>query len=95
MGVLEGASNQWRLIQHAGRKEMEILIFALMASYNAYRRQERVVAEPAEFQPFDLQVLRNSANVEPAGHTNLGSNGRSIPMNNSSASSLRPLVLNR
>ena len=46
---------------------MEILVFALIASYNAYRRQERVVAEPEEFQPFDLQALRNSANAEPSG----------------------------
>src|SRR6516165_1253479 len=41
--------------------------------------QKRVVAEPEEFQPFDLQALRNSANAEPTGqwNTNLGSNGRS------------------
>jgi hypothetical protein len=32
---------------------METLIFALIASY-AYRQQEPVVAEPEEFQPFDL-----------------------------------------
>jgi hypothetical protein len=36
---------------------MEKLIFALVAS-NAYRPQEPVVAEPEEFQPFDLQALR-------------------------------------
>ena len=36
---------------------METLIFALIASYN-YRQQEPVVAEPEEFQPFDLQALR-------------------------------------
>jgi hypothetical protein len=36
---------------------METLIFALIASY-AYRQQEPVVAEPKEFQPFDLQPLR-------------------------------------
>jgi hypothetical protein len=76
---------------------MEILIFALIASYNTHRRQERVVSEPEEFQLFDLQALRNSANAEPAGqwHTGLGSAGRSIPMNNASANSLRSLVLNR
>ena len=43
---------------------MEILIFALIASYNGHRQQERVVAEPEEFQPFDLQALRNSAKAE-------------------------------
>jgi hypothetical protein len=76
---------------------MEILIFALIASYNGHRRQERVVAEPEEFQPFDLQALRNSGKAEPPGqrHSGLGSDGRSIAMNNASASSLRSLVLNR
>jgi hypothetical protein len=43
------------------REKMEILIFALIASYNAYRQREWVVAEPQEFQPFDLQALRNPA----------------------------------
>jgi hypothetical protein len=40
------------------------LIFALIASY-AYRQQEPAVAEPEEFQPFDLQGLRNSADNKP------------------------------
>ena len=31
---------------------MEILIFALIASYNVHRQQERVITEPEEFQPF-------------------------------------------
>ena len=44
---------------------MEILIFALIASYNAHRPQEWVVAEPEDFQPFDLQALRNSADNKP------------------------------
>ena len=44
---------------------MELLIFALTAPYNGHRQQERVVAEPEEFQPFDLQALINSANAEP------------------------------
>ena len=76
---------------------MEILIFALIASYNMDRLQERVVSEPEEFQPFDLQALRNSANAEPGGqwHTGLGSAGRSIPMNNASGKSLRSLLLNQ
>jgi hypothetical protein len=45
---------------------METLIFALIASYNAHRQQEPVVAEPEEFQPFDLQALRNSADNMPS-----------------------------
>jgi len=71
---------------------MEILIFALIASYTAHLKQKRVVAEPEEFQPFNLQELRNSANAEPAGqgYTNLGNDGRTIPRNSYSASSLRP-----
>jgi hypothetical protein len=40
---------------------MKTLIFASIASYNAHRPQEGVIAEPEEFQPFDLQALRNSA----------------------------------
>jgi len=45
---------------------METLIFALIPSYNAYRQQESVVAEPEEFQPFDLQALGNSAKNKPS-----------------------------
>jgi hypothetical protein len=45
---------------------MEILIFALIASYSAYRQQELVVAEPEEFQPFDLRALRNSTENKPS-----------------------------
>jgi hypothetical protein len=36
---------------------MEILIFALIASYNAHQQQKQVVAEPEEFQPLHLQAL--------------------------------------
>jgi hypothetical protein len=43
------------------RETMEILIFTLIASYNAHRRQERLVAEPEEFRPFDLKELRHFA----------------------------------
>jgi hypothetical protein len=45
---------------------METLIFALIASYNAHRQQKPVAAEPGEFQPFDLQALRNSADNKPS-----------------------------
>jgi hypothetical protein len=51
---------------------MEILIFALIAAYNEHRQQERVVAEPEEFQPFDLQALRNSAKVKLFGQWQSG-----------------------
>jgi hypothetical protein len=53
---------------------MEILIFALGAAYNRHRPQERVVAEPEEFQPFDLQALRNPAKAEPPGQWQSGLN---------------------
>jgi hypothetical protein len=46
--------------------KMEILVFALIASYNAYRRQKPVVAEPEEFQPFDLHAPRSSADAQPS-----------------------------
>ena len=52
---------------------MEILIFALIASYNGHRRQERVVAEPEEFKPFDLQALRNSGNTPNGRASGIGS----------------------
>ena len=45
---------------------METLVFALIASYNAHRQQELVVAEPEEFQPFDLHALKNSADNQPS-----------------------------
>jgi hypothetical protein len=49
------------------REEMEILIiFALIASYKAHRQLEPAVTEPEEFQPFDLQALRNSAENRPS-----------------------------
>jgi hypothetical protein len=47
------------------REKMEILTFALIASYNAHRQQEWVVAEPEEFQFLDLQALRNSTKNKP------------------------------
>ena len=41
-------------------QKMEALIFALIASYGPHQKQEQGAAEPEEFQPFDLQALRNS-----------------------------------
>ena len=68
MGVLEGASIRWQLIQDAARREMEILIFAVIASYNAYRRQERVVAEPEDLQPRrEEKTVTDGPNVPPRG----------------------------
>jgi hypothetical protein len=40
-------------------KTMEILIYALSSSYAARSQKKCAVAEPEEFQPFDLQALRN------------------------------------
>jgi hypothetical protein len=45
---------------------METLVFGVIASYNAHRRRERVVAEPQEFPPFDLQALRNPGENMPS-----------------------------
>jgi hypothetical protein len=47
-------------------EKMKTLIFAIIASYNAQRRHECVVAEPQEFQPFDLEALRNPADIMPS-----------------------------
>jgi uncharacterized protein YjiS (DUF1127 family) len=53
------------------RDKMEmLLIFGLMASYKAHRRQESVVAEPEEFQPFDFRALGNSADNRPCRSSN-------------------------
>jgi hypothetical protein len=48
---------------------MEILVFALVAAYNGHRQQERVIPEPKQFQPFDLQVLRNPVKAESPGQS--------------------------
>jgi hypothetical protein len=49
------------------REKMETtLVLALIACYNAYRQQKPPVAEPEEFQPFDFQALRNSADNKPS-----------------------------
>jgi hypothetical protein len=67
-----GAWAFWKAPQFRGslsvmfRENMEILIFALIASYNAHRQQKWVVAEPEEFRAFDLQALRNSADNKPS-----------------------------
>jgi hypothetical protein len=42
---------------HDAERENGNIRFALIASYNASRQQEPVVAEPKEFQPFDLEAL--------------------------------------
>jgi hypothetical protein len=44
---------------------MEILIFALIASCNVHRKQQRVITDPEEFQPFDLKTLRHFAGHKP------------------------------
>jgi hypothetical protein len=38
-----------------GTKNMDTLVFGLIAVLN--KEQEQIVAEPAEFQPFDLRAL--------------------------------------
>ena len=48
---------------------MEILIFALIASYNAHQRQGFLVAEPEEFRPFDLKALRHFAGNKAIGRS--------------------------
>jgi hypothetical protein len=40
------------------KKNMEALVFALIAVRNGYNRQESIVPEPAVFQPFDPRALK-------------------------------------
>jgi hypothetical protein len=49
---------------------METLIFALIASYTAHPQKELVVAEPEEFQRFNLEALRNFENDKPNRSSN-------------------------
>jgi hypothetical protein len=37
---------------------MEILIFAFIAMMKLYRPKEKLVPEPHQFQPFDVQTLK-------------------------------------
>jgi hypothetical protein len=46
------------------KKNMEALVFALIAVRNGYNRRESIVPEPAEFQPFDLRALKQSYGAE-------------------------------
>jgi hypothetical protein len=50
---------------------MEILVFALVAISKLYRPKERAVLEPYQFQPFDVQTLKQVYNgrVESARRT--------------------------
>ena len=43
---------------------MEILIFALIATRNGYTQHETFVPEPPKLQPFDLRRLRHSYSAE-------------------------------
>ena len=40
-----------------GTKDMDTLVFGLIAVNNLNKEQEPIVPEPAEFQPFDLRAL--------------------------------------
>jgi len=37
---------------------MEVLVFAIIAILKLYRPKEKFVPEPHEFQPFDVQTLK-------------------------------------
>jgi len=37
---------------------MEALIFGLVAIMKLFRHEEKMVPEPAEFRPFDIQTLK-------------------------------------
>ena len=40
-----------------GTKNMDTLVFGLIAVNNLNKEQEPIVPEPTEFQPFDLRAL--------------------------------------
>src|SRR5438132_6793961 len=74
------------------RAKMEILIFALIASYNARRHQEWVIAKPQEFQPFDLQALRNSARTTSQSRSSSRQEAY-VPQNRLTSSTMDSLAL--
>jgi hypothetical protein len=73
------------------REKMEVLIFAFIASYNACRQQEWVVAEPRQFQPVDLQALRNPARTTRQANLRVG--GRHYVQSSPKAGRLRLVVV--
>ena len=50
-----------------GNLKMEIMTFALIAVFRLYQPEKKVIPEPREFQPFDVQTLQQvfSARVQP------------------------------
>jgi hypothetical protein len=50
---------------------METLIFALVAFLKLFRREEKMVPEPLQFRPFDIQALKHVYNgrVESSNRT--------------------------
>jgi hypothetical protein len=42
---------------------MEVLVFALVAVTKLYRREEKFGHEPLQFQPFDVQALKQVYNL--------------------------------
>jgi hypothetical protein len=45
-------------------RNMEALVFAILAVRNGYKLEETIVPEPAEFQPFNLRALKASYKAE-------------------------------
>ena len=54
-----------------GNKSMEVLIFAFVAMMKLYRPKEKLVPEPHQFQPFDVQTLKQvyGARVESSSRS--------------------------
>jgi hypothetical protein len=46
---------------------MEALVFGLIALNTINRKPEKVVADPGQFQPFDLRTLEGPHNETPQG----------------------------
>jgi hypothetical protein len=51
---------RWQLNER--KIDMEALIFGLVAIMKLFRHEEKMVPEPADFRPFDIQTLKHVYN---------------------------------
>jgi hypothetical protein len=56
---------------------MEILIFAFVAGLRLYRSKEKFVPEPYQFQPIDVQTLKQVYNTRVDSSSRLSDRRRS------------------
>jgi hypothetical protein len=56
---------------------MEILVFAFIARFRHYGPKEKFVPEPYQFQPFDVQTLKQVYNARVDSSSRLSDRRRS------------------